>query len=900
MNMLCGMMLLCCAALPSWNFDSASELETWKPNDQLTDISAENGILHCRAIDFDPFLLAEGLSIPAAPWQYVSLRIRADRDGMGELFWTGDTAGKYGGLSQKKTTRFNVRGGNEWQEIAIFPFWHREQVIKTMRLDLYDGATFDIDWIRIAAWGGDAAPVTDRRAWHFENGIAEDWGIHPASTQYFSPPLKLDTSDAAFVAVHARSGVTGEGRVRWANAVSNGAHSESFSLRDDGVWRWYNVEVQSYSSWDAPIVALGLDLPDASVEIGRIELCEDPAGPPDVRIAYFGFENGHNRAGRDCPVLVHLMNDGSGAQRIHNIRVETGEGLVYSPESLETGPAPGYGEVSDTTFTVSAEKAGVWPVRVSMRIDDEDPLTAETTLTFLPAREITPAEYVPAPQPIESSADILAYYFPGWATDAAWDCIRRVAPIRKPLLGYYDESNPEVVDWQIKWALENGISCFLVDWYWNQGGEHLKHWFEAYRKARYRDMLDVAIMWANHNPPGSHTREDWINVTREWIENYFNLPAYYRIDNKPAVFLWDPSLIRIDLGGLEAVRDAFDESQAMAEAAGYEGIVFVSVNHNRTESNLEKLAMEGYYGHTNYHEFGRAPGMGESPKWNRYRDIVATAPAAWDEKKALHDELIYYPLADTGWDPRPWHGSKSTVFAGRDVPLWHELLTATRKWMDKNNRDILVLGPMNEWGEGSYIEPATEYSFGMYESIRDIFGKGDRADWPENLSPEDLGLGPYDFPPQPSLTAWEFEDSTGGWSPMMNMTAMRIEDGCLVFRTTSDDAAIQAPLYEVRAEDWPALAITMRLEGSVSAGSACQIFWSAGGAASNEATSMAATLETDGAMHTYTFPLHENRRWRGRISRLRFDPCADRDVRVRIAGIRFIARDREGGENGNL
>lgn len=92
--------------------------------------------------------------------------------------------------------------------------------------------------------------------------------------------------------------------------------------------------------------------------------------------------------------------------------------------------------------------------------------------------------------------------------------MRRTAPIRKPMLGYYDEGNPECVDWQIKWAVENGISCFpgrlvLVC----EGRQSLTHWFEAYRKARYRDYLKVAIMWANHNAPNTHSAEDWRKVT---------------------------------------------------------------------------------------------------------------------------------------------------------------------------------------------------------------------------------------------------------------------------------------------------------------------------------------------------------------------------------------------------
>lgn len=37
---------------------------------------------------------------------------------------------------------------------------------------------------------------------------------------------------------------------------------------------------------------------------------------------------------------------------------------------------------------------------------------------------------------------------------------------RTPLLGYYAEGHPTVMDRQITWAVEHGISFFVFDWYW--------------------------------------------------------------------------------------------------------------------------------------------------------------------------------------------------------------------------------------------------------------------------------------------------------------------------------------------------------------------------------------------------------------------------------------------------
>ena len=160
---------------------------------------------------------------------------------------------------------------------------------------------------------------------------------------------------------------------------------------------------------------------------------------------------------------------------------------------------------------------------------------------------------------------------PGLPHAGQWQPIRNY-PNRKPILGWYDESNPECADWQIKWAVEHGINFFMVDWYWCQGNRHLEHWVHnAYGKARYRKYLKWAVMWANHNPPNTHSAEDWRKVTQYWIDHYFNMPEYYRIDNRPAVFIWAPQNVRHDLGGSGEAAKLYAMSQEMAKAAGYPG-----------------------------------------------------------------------------------------------------------------------------------------------------------------------------------------------------------------------------------------------------------------------------------------------------------------------------------------
>ncbi len=63
--------------------------------------------------------------------------------------------------------------------------------------------------------------------------------------------------------------------------------------------------------------------------------------------------------------------------------------------------------------------------------------------------------------------EVGAYYFPGWHDASRWQPLQRF-PERRPVLGWYREGDPEVADWQIKWAVEHGITFFAYDWYWSR------------------------------------------------------------------------------------------------------------------------------------------------------------------------------------------------------------------------------------------------------------------------------------------------------------------------------------------------------------------------------------------------------------------------------------------------
>ena len=123
--------------------------------------------------------------------------------------------------------------------------------------------------------------------------------------------------------------------------------------------------------------------------------------------------------------------------------------------------------------------------------------------------DIKLTNYTPEPTPVSTDRIIAAHYYAAWKKGApgihnGFDDLHDY-PERAPLMGYYDEENPAVCDWEIKWAVEHGINCFIHCWYRkldNMGKlvtvndlrcGHGLH--EALFHAKYQKFMKFAIMF---------------------------------------------------------------------------------------------------------------------------------------------------------------------------------------------------------------------------------------------------------------------------------------------------------------------------------------------------------------------------------------------------------------------
>ena len=135
--------------------------------------------------------------------------------------------------------------------------------------------------------------------------------------------------------------------------------------------------------------------------------------------------------------------------------------LIFSEvSSMQQIPALDFDEKTILKWTFIPQESGNIPIKINI----DGKWNLKGSIRVEPAIDVVKSDYVPEPRPVDTNPyQIGIYYFPGWSPDQ-WDrwSKQKGFPERDPVLGFYREGDPEVADWHIKWAVENGISLLHV------------------------------------------------------------------------------------------------------------------------------------------------------------------------------------------------------------------------------------------------------------------------------------------------------------------------------------------------------------------------------------------------------------------------------------------------------
>ena len=303
---------------------------------------------------------------------------------------------------------------------------------------------------------------------------------------------------------------------------------------------------------------------------------------------------------------------------------------------------------------------------------------------------------IPPPIPaVTGDIKVGASFYPGWVPGTGWGwSVLDPYPSRKPALGYYDDSNPEVIDWQIKWALEHGISFFNICWFRERGnkGKPVEVWrsdtlHKGVLNARFLKQFEFAITWENFNSDGISSREDMLeNVMPFWIENYFKNPSYLRFEGKPVLFVYSVPILVAELGGNANAAAVLDEMRQQCVSAGLNGLVILGEYRGDDIPSQELIRDSGHDG-----------------MWAYGIEKVSLL-----EKRKAAAVLPDVATFSVGWDPRPWQDYMGYWWTGNwsySPTDFKQVAAQTKKIAESYppgsiGRHIVQIDNWNEWGEG--------------------------------------------------------------------------------------------------------------------------------------------------------------------------------------------------------
>ena len=390
-------------------------------------------------------------------------------------------------------------------------------------------------------------------------------------------------------------------------------------------------------------------------------------------------------------------------------------------------------------WKIKSTKPGSFSVQFEANGTRLKPLKVDLAGTFdAPLPQIPKVGEISKPIPADTGdIKVGASFYPGWVPGTGWGwSVLDPYPNRKPALGYYDDSEPEVMDWQIKWALEHGISFFNVCWFRERGneGKPVVGWRsdtleKGLLKAKFLDQFEFAITWENFNAAGVSSREDLLeNVLPFWTENYFKNPSYLKLDGKPVLYIYSVQNLIEQLGGIENTSAVLEEMREQTVRAGLTGLIIIGEYRGDDIPSQERIRSSGYDGMWAY-------GIEDVKLLSKRRDAAVVPDTA---------------TISVSWDPRPWQdymGYWWTPNWSHSPEEFQAVAENTKASVESYpagslGRRLLLLDNWNEWGEGHWIAPSRQGGFHYLEAIRQVFAP--ESSKPLNLLPEDVSLGPYD------------------------------------------------------------------------------------------------------------------------------------------------------------
>ena len=315
---------------------------------------------------------------------------------------------------------------------------------------------------------------------------------------------------------------------------------------------------------------------------------------------------------------------------------------------------------------------------------------------------------------------------------------------RRPLWGYVNEANPDIMEMQINCAYKHGVNVFIYDWYWYDGRPFLENCLtDGYLRATNNNLVKFYIMWANHNANhvwsidhsdecgneiiwrGDVSFDTFKTIVKRWIEKYFSHPSYYRIDGKPVLSIYSIKNFLKSFGGFDGAKEAIAYFREEVKRAGFPGL-HLQLIYNA----FEMFDFDGKFGASVLDVYGMLDfdsvthyNMGtRQERDNDYGEMIKIHKKNYDEM----DErgIRYFPQVSLGWDANPrFRKFQPCIITNNTPENIQKAFIQAKEYVDTHNlpAPLITINSWNEWTETSYLQPDNLYGYGYLEAVKKVF-----------------------------------------------------------------------------------------------------------------------------------------------------------------------------------
>ena len=295
-------------------------------------------------------------------------------------------------------------------------------------------------------------------------------------------------------------------------------------------------------------------------------------------------------------------------------------------------------------------------------------------------------------------------------------------------LGFYDLTAPGVMGRQADLAKAYGVDGFCFHFYWFGGKRLMEQPLLNWLGDASID-LPFMLCWANENWTRrwdgaehdlligqQHSPEDDEAFLRH-VAQYMRDPRYIRIDGKPALVVYRPSLLPDPAATLQRWR-------RLAEGElGLGGLHLIATN----SFGFGDYGTLGFDALVEFPPHGVVTGRMNDTKallTDRYSGIIYSYPDVVARAQVAPDTPgRIYPAAFPAWDNTARRPVGGNIFADATPALFRDWLETcfarARRTLPQDGRVVFV-NAWNEWAEGAYLEPDRRHGHANLWAVADV------------------------------------------------------------------------------------------------------------------------------------------------------------------------------------